>query len=150
MAGKDILEFVESSKNIIDTDSDDGNEVIDAASVPLLRNKEHHENSPVRRTGIPANLKYSTLIGGMRNIKPGEALTPHVNMLQNLGGNYERPCLMRKRPEWQRIALPPSGPDSILELGKANSAFHLFSGSINEHQACLGTKHWEFRVRLTS
>ncbi|GFU77491.1 transposable element Tcb2 transposase [Trichonephila clavipes] len=32
--GKDILEFVQSSKNIIDTDSDDENEINDATPVP--------------------------------------------------------------------------------------------------------------------
>ncbi|GFV20045.1 hypothetical protein TNCV_1696631 [Trichonephila clavipes] len=34
MADKDILEFVESSKNIVGTDSDDKNEMNNAAPVP--------------------------------------------------------------------------------------------------------------------
>ncbi|GFV52377.1 hypothetical protein TNCV_3216081 [Trichonephila clavipes] len=43
----------------------------------------------------------------------------------------------------------PQVRDSILGLGKVDSAFHLFSGSINEYQACLETKHWGFHFRLT-
>ncbi|GFW37358.1 hypothetical protein TNCV_859651 [Trichonephila clavipes] len=35
MADKDILEFVQSSKNIIDADSDVQNEMNNAASVPI-------------------------------------------------------------------------------------------------------------------
>ncbi|GFV51903.1 hypothetical protein TNCV_1322561 [Trichonephila clavipes] len=31
---------------------------------------------------------------------------------------------------------------SILGLGNIESTFYSFSGSINEYQACLGTKHW--------
>ncbi|GFU76859.1 transcription factor Sox-6 [Trichonephila clavipes] len=34
----------------------------------------------------------------------------------------------------------------ILGLGKIDSAFHLFSGSVNEYQACLGTKPWGFSL----
>ncbi|GFW42325.1 uncharacterized protein TNCV_1207781 [Trichonephila clavipes] len=45
MAGKDILEFVESQKNIIDADSEDENEMNNAAPVPMSsENKKHHEN----------------------------------------------------------------------------------------------------------
>ncbi|GFY05172.1 hypothetical protein TNCV_3270441 [Trichonephila clavipes] len=35
---------------------------------------------------------------------------------------------------------PPQVPDSNPELGKVDSAYHPFSGSINEYQAFLGTK----------
>ncbi|GFW12976.1 hypothetical protein TNCV_3329081 [Trichonephila clavipes] len=35
-------------------------------------------------------------------------------------------------------------------LGKVNSAFHPFSGSIKENQACLETEHWRLHVKLTT
>ncbi|GFU73262.1 hypothetical protein TNCV_167451 [Trichonephila clavipes] len=45
MAEKDILEFVQSSKNIIDAESNDENEMINAAphSSHIIRNEERHE-----------------------------------------------------------------------------------------------------------
>ncbi|GFT60478.1 hypothetical protein TNCV_1965911 [Trichonephila clavipes] len=33
---------------------------------------------------------------------------------------------------------------------QGDSAFYHFNGLINKHQACLGTEHWRFRVRLTT
>ncbi|GFV18160.1 hypothetical protein TNCV_169631 [Trichonephila clavipes] len=44
MANKDILEFVQSSKNIIDADSDDENKMNNAALVPTSFLNEDHEN----------------------------------------------------------------------------------------------------------
>ncbi|GFX19828.1 hypothetical protein TNCV_1433891 [Trichonephila clavipes] len=43
-------------------------------------------------------------------------------------------------------ASTPQVRDSKPGLGVVDSAFYPFSGSINEYQACLGTKHWEFCV----
>ncbi|GFW14095.1 hypothetical protein TNCV_3546841 [Trichonephila clavipes] len=40
-AGEDILEFVHDSKNIIDADSDEGNEMNNTALIPQRRPKPH-------------------------------------------------------------------------------------------------------------
>ncbi|GFV99587.1 hypothetical protein TNCV_5079491 [Trichonephila clavipes] len=56
-------------------------------------------------------------------------------------------------PSGREIACRASTPQvrgSSLGLGKVDSTFYPFDGSINEHQACLETKHWEFRCRLTT
>ncbi|GFX47769.1 hypothetical protein TNCV_700231 [Trichonephila clavipes] len=41
MADKDILEFIHSSKNLVDADSDDENKMTNVAHV--IRNEKHHE-----------------------------------------------------------------------------------------------------------
>ncbi|GFV72980.1 hypothetical protein TNCV_1734481 [Trichonephila clavipes] len=45
MADKDILEFVQSSKNVIDADSDDENEINNAAPVPTSSEMRNAVNS---------------------------------------------------------------------------------------------------------
>ncbi|GFX41215.1 hypothetical protein TNCV_2219131 [Trichonephila clavipes] len=51
--------------------------------------------------------------------------------------------LLRSKSQWSSGSASDfhtTGPGSIPSLGKVDSAFHPFSGSINEIQACLGTK----------
>ncbi|GFT38713.1 hypothetical protein TNCV_1499001 [Trichonephila clavipes] len=44
IADNEILEFIQSSKNITDANSDDGNEMNNAAPCSdIIRNEEHHE-----------------------------------------------------------------------------------------------------------
>ncbi|GFW51014.1 hypothetical protein TNCV_3592961 [Trichonephila clavipes] len=45
MADRDILEFVQSSKNIIDADYDDENEMNKSSCSHIIRNEECQENS---------------------------------------------------------------------------------------------------------
>ncbi|GFU08419.1 RNase H domain-containing protein [Trichonephila clavipes] len=45
-------------------------------------------------------------------------------------------------------ASTPQDQDSNPGLARVNSAFHSCGVSIDEFQACLGTKHWGFHVRL--
>ncbi|GFT29595.1 uncharacterized protein TNCV_4890481 [Trichonephila clavipes] len=53
MADKDIMEFVQSSKNIIDTDTDDENEMNKAAPAPT--SSEMRKNMKSKRSYLDAH-----------------------------------------------------------------------------------------------
>ncbi|GFW94175.1 hypothetical protein TNCV_1979151 [Trichonephila clavipes] len=74
-----------------------------------------------------------------------EIQTPHLDELARNGVIMNQSYVQPICTPGQRIVLPHYRS----EIQTPESAFHPFSGPINEYQACLETKHWKFRVMLT-
>ncbi|GFX48989.1 uncharacterized protein TNCV_2797801 [Trichonephila clavipes] len=72
MADKDILEFLQSSKNIIDPDSDNENEMNNAAPYSyIIRNEERHEKKVRVRYPMPPNtFRVQTEYGLIKSVVP--------------------------------------------------------------------------------
>ncbi|GFW46849.1 hypothetical protein TNCV_2982051 [Trichonephila clavipes] len=80
MADKGILQFVQSSENIIGADSNDENEMNNVAphSSHIIRNKERHEKVITPLKGkVPHSLRITAAANGLRK-EPKECVSPQM------------------------------------------------------------------------